>query len=118
MSDMLNALLAAGALPQTSFDTTSRYYGVPVFELQAADGSTVRYVGRRFIPQPAMFTPLISHPVQQGDRIDVLAARYLGDPLLYWRIADANVAVRPSDPLAQGNLISIPGATRLPGNLL
>jgi nucleoid-associated protein YgaU len=118
MSDMLNALLAAGALPQTSFDTASRYYGAAVFELHGTDGSTVRYIGRRFIPQPETFPSLIAHPVQQGDRIDVLAARYLGDPLLYWRIADANLAVRPSDPLVQGQVIRIPGATRLPGNLL
>jgi nucleoid-associated protein YgaU len=118
MSDMLTALLTAGALPQSGFGTSSRYYGVPILELESADGSTLRYVGRRFIPQVELFTSLISHRVQQGDRIDVLAARYLGDPLLYWRIADANLAVRPSDPLIAGKVIKIPGAARLPGALL
>ncbi len=57
------------------------------------------------------------HAVQQGDRIDVIAARYLGDPLLYWRIADANLAVRPDDPLVQGGSVDIPLAAGMPGGL-
>ncbi len=44
MSDMLNALIAAGALPQTSYGTSSRYYGVPVIEFATRDGQTLRYV--------------------------------------------------------------------------
>ena len=99
MSDMLTALLAAGALPTSSYDTSSRYYGLPVLEMSAAGGAVIRYVKRRLIPDAAAFPTLATHQVQQGERIDVLAARYLGDPLLYWRIADANLAVRPADAL-------------------
>ncbi|MGO9991360.1 MAG: LysM domain-containing protein [Steroidobacteraceae bacterium] len=117
MSDMLNALIAAGALPQTSYGTSSRYYGLPVVELKMPDGSVIRYVRRRFIPQLANFPTLAVHQVQQGDRIDLVSARYLGDPLLYWRIADANLAVAPSDPLVLGNSVNIPGAARQPGGL-
>src|SRR5208337_342749 len=80
MSDMLNALIAAGALPQTSYGTSSRYYGLPVVELKMPDGSVIRYVRRRFIPQLANFPTLAVHQVQQGDRIDLVSARYLGDP--------------------------------------
>ncbi|MEX3935881.1 hypothetical protein AB4Y32_29505 [Paraburkholderia phymatum] len=100
MSDLLTALLDAGTLPATGYDTSSRYYGLPVLETTAANGVVIRYVKRRFIPDAALFPTLTVHQVQQGDRIDVLAARYLGDPLLYWRVADANLAVRPDDPLA------------------
>jgi hypothetical protein len=117
MSDMLDALIAAGALPQTSYGTSSRYYGVPVVEFSTPAGQTIRYVGRRLIPQASLFATLAVHAVQQGDRIDVLAARYLGDPLLYWRIADANLAVRPDDPLVRGDSVDIPLAAEIPGGL-
>ena len=33
----------------------------------------------------------------QGDRIDNLAAKYLGDPQQYWRLCDGNGAVRPDE---------------------
>jgi nucleoid-associated protein YgaU len=117
MSDLLNALIAAGALPQTSYGTSSRYYGLPVLELPAPDGSVIRYVGRRFIPRTDSFPTLVVHRVQQGDRIDLLAARYLGDPLLYWRIADANLAVQPDDPLVLGKALNISLAAGVPGGL-
>ncbi|MFD1561252.1 hypothetical protein ACFSHT_37370 [Paraburkholderia silviterrae] len=100
MSDMLSALLAAGALPASGYDTSSRYYGLPVLEMSTAGGAVIRYVKRRIIPAAASFPTLTMYQVQQGDRIDVIAARYLGDPLLYWRIADANLAVHPADALA------------------
>jgi nucleoid-associated protein YgaU len=38
---------------------------------------------------------IAEHRVSEGDRIDNLSARYLGDPLAYWRIADANRALQP-----------------------
>ena len=33
----------------------------------------------------------------QVDRLDVMAAQYLGDPELFWRICDANGAMRPEE---------------------
>jgi hypothetical protein len=33
----------------------------------------------------------------QGDRIDNIAASAFNDPQLYWRICDANKAMRPSE---------------------
>ena len=33
----------------------------------------------------------------QGDRLDNIAARYLGDPEQFWRICDANGAMRPDE---------------------
>ncbi len=36
-------------------------------------------------------------PVVEGDRVDNLAAQYLGDPELYWRLCDANGVMRPDD---------------------
>ncbi len=77
------------------FDPTSRYYSVDTGELTLADGRIVRYVRRRFIAQPSQFETLAEHSVVQGDRIDNIAARYLGDPEQYWRICDANAVIRP-----------------------
>jgi hypothetical protein len=38
--------------------------------------------------------------VAQGERLDRLTWQYLGDPLQFWRIADANGALHP-DALEQ-----------------
>ena len=37
------------------------------------------------------------HAVVQGDRLDNLAGLYLGDPALFWRLCDANRAMRPEE---------------------
>lgn len=42
--------------------------------------------------------------MSQGDRLDLIAAKYLGDPLMAWLICDANGAIRPDD------LVATPGA--------
>lgn len=114
MTDMLSALIAAGALPATSYDASSRYYALPVLTFTAPDGTVIRYIKRRIIPDAALYPTLTLHRVQQGDRIDLLAARYLGDPLLYWRIADANLAVRPDDPLNPPQPAVAPGLSAPP----
>jgi nucleoid-associated protein YgaU len=118
MTDMLTALLAAGAIPETSYAPNSRYYGRPVLVYTAPDGTQVRYVARRFIPAVSMYRTSTTYPVQQGDRIDLLSARFLGDPLLYWRISDANLAVRPDDPLVLGKALNIPLAAAALGGLV
>jgi len=55
----------------------------------------VTYVKRRFLPQPERFQLLQVHRVQQGERLDNIAAQYLGDPTLFWRLCDANRAMQP-----------------------
>jgi hypothetical protein len=88
----------ANNAPKTPpFDPASRYYPIEIAELRRADGTTVRYVRRRFIAQPSRFETLTEHPVVEGDRIDNVAANYLGDPEQYWRICDANAAMRPDE---------------------
>ncbi|HEV3052035.1 MAG TPA: hypothetical protein VGX50_17125 [Longimicrobium sp.] len=77
------------------FPAGSRYHGVPVKTYTAPDGVSVAYLARRFIPPPERFSLLQEHVVSQGDRLDVLTARYLGDPEVFWRIADANNAMDP-----------------------
>lgn len=79
------------------FPITSRYYGVKTATIQLADGRTVRYLLRRFLPAADRFALLHEHQVTEGDRLDNLAAKYLGDPEAFWRIADANEAMAPEE---------------------
>lgn len=83
------------------FDPTSRYYKIPVKSISILDCEgrprEIRYVKRRFIPPAEEMTFLLEHTVTEGDRIDVIAARYIGDPTQFWRICDANGAMRPEE---------------------
>jgi nucleoid-associated protein YgaU len=107
MIDPVQAFLQANALTTPAFPPTSRYHGLPLSTLTLPDGTTVAYVQRRFVPPPDRFVVLVEHRVQSGDRLDNLAARFLGDPQQYWRLCDANRALRPDA------LIETPGRTLL-----
>jgi hypothetical protein len=80
-----------------TFPPTSRYFGIETTTLETGDGRTHAYLRRRFVPQPERFTTLQEHAVVQGERIDNITARYLGDPLQFWRVCDANRAMRPEE---------------------
>jgi hypothetical protein len=97
MSDPLQLLLQAGALPSSPFPPTSRYHAVGTATLEQADGPPIVYLRRRFVPPPERFALLQEHRVGQGERLDTIAARYLGDPEQFWRICDANGAIRPDE---------------------
>ncbi|MGH9429921.1 MAG: LysM domain-containing protein [Terriglobia bacterium] len=96
-TDPVQALLAQTALQRTLFTATSRYYGMGTDTLDLPQGKTIIYLRRRFVPPPEGFQLLQEHTVVQGDRLDNLAAQYLGDPTLFWRLSDANRAMRPED---------------------
>lgn len=96
-------------------EPTSRYATVEVATATVPDGvggtREVRYLRRRFPPQPATLPTLAEHPVTSGDRLDLVTARYLGDPTQFWRVCDANLAVHPAELTARdriGELLRIP----------
>src|SRR5262245_2110562 len=91
----LDALLSNAAAGPKPFPPNSRYNGVATSTYTSPDGRVVAYVLRRVVPQPDRFTTLANHTVVQGDRLDNLSARFLGDPQQYWKLCDANGAVRP-----------------------
>lgn len=95
MTDPIAAFMQANGLAQPAFAPDSRYYGLPTAQTQLADGRTVAYVTRRFLPPPENFAPLQIVTVVADDRLDNLAARYLGDAQQSWRLADANRAMQP-----------------------
>ena len=88
--DPVQAFLQANALTPPAFAPGSRYYGIATAQLLQADGRTVVYVQRRFLPPPENFALLQTVSVVAGDRLDNLAARYLGDPEQSWHLCDAN----------------------------
>lgn len=104
-NDPVQAMLAQTSLQRNLFTATSRYYGIDTETLTTADGTTIIYLKRRFLPSPERFQLLQEHRVTQAERLDNIAAKYLGDPELFWRIADANRAMRPED------LVKIVGRT-------
>jgi len=95
--DPIEAFRQANALSIPLFPSTSRYHGLAARKATLPDGREAAYLARRFLPRPESFTLLAEHVVEANDRLDNLAARYLGDPLQFWRICDANRAVRPAE---------------------
>jgi hypothetical protein len=101
MTDPVQLLIDAGAIPASPFGPNSRYSGVPLGRFvppararDAADPGVV-YVLRRFIPQRRDIAIAAEHIVSAGERPDTLGAQVLGDAELYWRLADANAVTDP-----------------------
>lgn len=80
-----------------NFPPTSRYYGLETVKLVTDDGRSIIYLRRRFVPPPERFSLLSEHVVTEGERLDLITANYLDDPTAFWRVADANRAMRPEE---------------------
>jgi hypothetical protein len=118
MKSPLQALIQMGIVPPVTFPTDSRYYGSSTVSYTAPNGQLVTYLARRFVPQPGApnFSTIATHTVSQGDRLDLLAAKYLGDPLIYWLICDANGAIRPNQLVeTPGTVLNITMPQGVPG---
>ena len=118
MNNPLQALIQLGVVPSVNFPTDSRYYRSSTLTYIAPNGQTIVYLARRLVPQPGApnFSTVAQHTVKQGDRLDLIAAKYLGDPLIFWLICDANGAIRP-DVLVEtpGTIINITTPQGVPG---
>ena len=54
--------------------------------------------------------------MHQGDRLDLIAAKYLGDPLIFWLICDANGAIEPETLVeTPGTVVNITTPQGVPG---
>jgi hypothetical protein len=84
-----------------NFPATSRYYDTPTKTLAIADGESLVYLARRFVPPGASLALLHLHTVIAGERLDIIADAELGDAQAFWRICDANDAMRPDDLTAE-----------------
>jgi hypothetical protein len=118
MNYPLQSLINLGVIPPVTFPTDSRYFGSSTLQYTTPNGEAVTYLARRFVPQPGApnFSTVAQHTVKQGDRLDLLAANYLGDPLMFWLLCDANGAVRPDELVATpGKVLNITTPQGVPG---
>ena len=87
----------------------SRYISSPQYNLTLKDRTIVPLVKA---PTPGAPVVLGYYRRQTGDRLDQIAARFLGDATQFWRICDANGAM-VTDALAARPLVGVPlNATR------
>jgi hypothetical protein len=118
MNYPMQSLINLGVIPPVTFPTDSRYYASATLTYTAPNGQAVTYLARRFVPQPGSpnYATVAQHAVRQGDRLDLLAANYLGDPLMFWLLCDANGAVRPNALVeTPGRVINITTPQGVPG---
>lgn len=91
------------------FDPASRYADLETVQTTLADGRVVAFKRRRFLPQGSRLPLLTEVAVAQGDRLDLIAARTLGDGEHFWRVCDANDAMNPGDLTADvGRALRVP----------
>jgi hypothetical protein len=87
------------------FNTGSRYATQALYTATMSDGSQVTAVRLPLPPQAPALAGY--HQRQVGERLDLIAARYLSDPTAFWRLCDAN-STPVADALAARPLIGIP----------
>lgn len=88
----------------------SRYEKVKDAQINTAEGRIINYKAIRFIPETKAIQ---MHTVSQGDRLDLISQKYYKDPLLFWRICDANITMLPDELLEEtGTRILIPPSLR------
>jgi hypothetical protein len=87
------------------FEASSRYATCEDAILTTNDGSSdgdihrrggrILYKKRRFLPDARKMPLLQEKVIVAGDRLDLLAFQYTGDPEQYWRICDSNNVMHP-----------------------
>lgn len=95
------------------FENNSRYINIETAHLALPDGRRVAYKRRRFLPRPESMPTLVELRTHQGDRLDLIADRTLGDAEQFWRICDANNTLDPRELTREPNTpvrIGIPQA--------
>lgn len=79
------------------FPRTSRYYSIEIAKFVTPDQREIVYLRRRFLPNSASAVIIAEHSVEEGDRLDNVTAKYLGDPEQFWQVCDVNDAMLPDE---------------------
>jgi nucleoid-associated protein YgaU len=58
--------------------------------------------------RPALPTRYVTYTVRDGDTVESIAARQLGDPLRYWEISDINPQFKFPMDISPGDVIRLP----------
>jgi hypothetical protein len=90
------------------FASNSRYYKLGTYTVNLANGQTA--IATRLPLPPTSPVPLSGYyTVKQDDRLDSIAAHYLGDPTLFWQLCNANNSPSAASLIARP-LVGIPRA--------
>jgi hypothetical protein len=115
MSSAVQSIFQFMGLKASLFAPNSRYQGIDTGQLTTPTGVTVVYLRRRFVPPASLFAVIQQHKVNQGERLDNLAAQLLGDPELFWRLCDANGVLRPEELETLGRVLNVTLPQGIPG---
>lgn len=77
------------------FESESRYAPLPQLTHTEPDGREIVYVARRFLPRTDRLFATARVAITEGDRLDLAAARGVGEAQAWWRLADANPSLHP-----------------------
>lgn len=111
---LLGIVRPEGPGTATLLAPNSRYHNLPLGLRVLPDGREVAFIRRRFPVDPDRMRTFAEHQATGSDRLDRLAASYLGDPTLFWLICDANLALHPDEVLAEPG-VTVRIATPEPG---
>jgi hypothetical protein len=99
----------------SSIPPNSRYADVGTAVTRTPDGRDVVHLRRRFLPPPERLATAGWETVTDGDRVDLLASRALGDPTAFWQLCDANLAFDPAEMETPGRVVRVALPDGFPG---
>lgn len=88
------------------FPFSSRYANAVTYQAQLPNGTVATAL---VIPAPRFPAPIGYHQQTVGDRLDLIAVKYLNDPTGFWRLCDANDSL-VAGALERRALIGVPAA--------
>lgn len=86
------------------FSPNSRYATAGTYTLRTANGGTITATRLPIRNAPALRG---IHPRTEGQRLDQIAAHYLGDATTFWRLCDASDGICP-DAVGARDAVAIP----------
>ena len=84
----------------------SRYADGPLFK--AEDPRSTHYVQTVFRQWPSYSSTFVLYEVNEIDRIEGIATKFLGNPELWWQIMDINPEIINPFEILPGTLLRIP----------
>lgn len=87
------------------FSKESRYYRVGEYVARDVRGNSNKIKKLRRINK---IDKAFTYTVKEGDRLDLLAYQFYGDPTRFWIICDANQPMFPLELMEPGKRIIIP----------
>jgi hypothetical protein len=88
------------------FPSSSRYAKAATYQARLPRGAVATPL---VILTPRFPAPIGYHPRAVGDRLDLIAVKYLNDPTGFWRLCDANDSL-VAGALERRALIGVPAA--------